>query len=246
MKKHFITLILLLSLITSTLSGCVNSSKYDGYPSLEFDEDGNPIYNGNVYFISLDSNYELLNTVPIAKQPGFLGLGTRLSEGAGLEDFGEIVFIKGYSTTVAGSDIYIKEGFNLPARDDDEIENISFRYGVDGNRIQKHFDESVQLDDMIDFEKSFNFKGEWSHQYCYAEITFKNYREFMLSHMALYEYNNDIYIEYRDVIPENRKIDNVIYGDQFCMYKVREEYQQFFKDAINEYKTTYPENTGSN
>ena len=214
----------------------------DEYPQLVYNEDRDIVFNGEIYErLPRTNSYGFLNKEPMIFRKGSIGIKTTIHS-IGMIDFGEIVCFLIYTNIEC---VYFKKGFVFPDCDNDEIEKVvisdmHYDNNPKNNMIVKQFNESLYLNDMIDCETALVEGNEWINRSCSAYITFKNYKEIMLSDLWIYEYKDEIYLEIRDATPHNRSYN------PYNKYKVRDEYQELFKSAINEYRTAYPENTDSN
>ncbi len=215
--KRFICLFLC---AITCLLGCSCGEYIQGLqcPWAEYTEDGNLIYEGNLYIarsnFSNDGyivNYK--NWYPILKTPWMYGPITMTVS----ENDSDKNIIHGYGL------YYVKDSLNLPKHAFEcEISNIYFETRGLENNIRINLDaleyplsHIVEGEGLSLFNESGRLDGANSLKIsCYLEFT---QYDFLLGYYSVVEYNGELYFE---------QINDA--------YKIKDEYQEIFRNAIEE------------
>lgn len=223
-------LILLLS-IFSTSCGW----EYLGYPVIDLESDSN----GNVFLVYEGSKY--YRTDEIGEDPFvctyFLNYEEREIIGA------NEVFVLGRLPVyvspkdeekmvievrvIGGPGYFIKEGFELPDIENSIIDKIflqSGHYDIDnGDAKRSYIDDyggDLRLHDIVELEQ--NVIDGQLHYYCYLEL--ENFDFLKIGKYSIIENENCLYLRHELGNPYEEDI----------YYRIKDEYQETFRNAINE------------
>ena len=231
MIEKIISLVLLVAIIVFSCSGC---SLYNYYqqtqdlkklPQVERDESGNLILNGNSY-IAPNGRDSIFDVIPEKRQT-IAHIQTEFSANAvygyGIEDFNEYICLEMYSALPNSRNVFWKSDFEFPnymtsicskiylgsyyEHSNSDIEVMSYEEG-NNLSLEDIMTEVYELDPFLEV------KG-------YIHIFFIDYQTIYLRGATLYQCNNELYVCF----------DLTVNGK---MYKVNDEYQEVFKNAIAE------------
>ena len=231
--KNFLCLILLVASVFS-FSSCIFPNVDMSLPKAVFDEDGNILYNGNVYLynkyyseVSL-GGYYLKSPHQILRTTNDNGFAVPIC-GYGIEDYGEYVCIYVPNSYSDGGAYYFKEGFEFP-----DVWNLSI-ISLEFDPIEKNADsfvlenlfgeQSVSLNDFVDKTivlppEVYDFKNPSPDfkPICPIYIYFREHQTIYIRGY-LYCYKSEPYL--------------TIFGN-FC--KIKAEYVEIFENALNNLK----------
>ena len=200
-------------------------------PDIEYDNEGNIVYNGCIYrrseyFWYTSYSFSLGKSKYIAKTKSDLIYPYAPVVAEGEEDFGEYVYLR--FTPWYTELEYIKSDFVFPNHMDIEIDNIYV------SKNGRSYDESILkgensadlcLNDIlteVDASEVANVKLSEIK----ARVIFENYQAFCLDHISLYMASDAIYLSIGYFDLEY----NVVHG----VYIVNDDYQEAFKNAIEQ------------
>jgi hypothetical protein len=242
MLKRIISIILLLLIVLLSTTGCFlyeiyqSSQELKQLPQLEYDENRNVIYN--------DSVYEEIH--PNMLPYGFKGPYHDIARGeywgipysiqaVGIEDFGEYIYIDNLALFWGGSG-YLKSGFEFPDYLNTQVSGIFINseygtfYGVD---VFADVDENPLF--LKDVLVSTDIALTEQQNLAYMNVHFTDYQTIYLSGASLYIWNDEVYVEIQEWIRDKDNDTNTfIYTLQRFLFKVNDEYQELFKNAIAE------------
>lgn len=249
MKKKVITIFVLIAFALSTLTGCMMTvsdwKEWQSLPELEYDENGNVIYNGCTYkeMTRYGLPYEFKGPTKRVAQSGYWGLHT-FAEGWGYEDFGEYIIITDGLYPFAGSSAYLKRGFEFPDYSTLTVNAIGVE-SPDYEYIKHEISDGILFNELCtetDIE-IYNLcregfwveveNGFYEYQAFWLYIFFEEYQNIYLSKLKLFVYENDIYI----YIYES---NNYIYSfegeiqNKETLYRINDEYRDLFMNLMNE------------
>lgn len=117
---------------------------------------------------------------------------------------------------------YFKEGFALPKYNEVALSKILLSQGKSKPTIELSDDVNVTWNDIIDYTTSIKKEKYCSSYWCYGEL--KDYSTCLRTGcFYVIDIDGVVYI----------CVDRPIQEDEAIYYKISEEYQQVFKDAIN-------------
>ena len=250
MKKQVIIIFVLISFVFSTLTGCLMTTsdwkEWKGLPELEYDENGNVMYNGYIYekMTGFGLPYEFTGSPKRVARSEYWGMRT-FAEGWGYDDFGEYIAISDGLWPFAGSSIYLKRGFEFPDYSTLTVNKI----GVESPNYEY---KELKISDSICFNELcieadieiYNLcresfwveakNGIYEYQAFWVSLYFEEYQNIYLTNLSLFVYENDIYF----LISESNNYTYSFEGEiQYnnTLYRINNEYRDLFMDVINEF-----------
>lgn len=249
MKKQVIIIFVLVAFAFLTLTGCLMTTsdwkEWNSLPELEYDENGNVIYNGCIYeeMTGYGLPYEFTGSTKRVAKSGYWGLHT-FAEGWGYEDFGEYIAISDGLWPFAGSSIYLKRGFEFPDYSTLTVNAIGVE-SPDHEYIKHEISDGIPFNELCtetDIE-IYNLcregfwveveNGVYEYQAFWLYIYFEEYQNIYLTHLSLFVHENDIYF----LISESNNYTYSFEGEiqnKETLYRINDEYRDLFMDVINE------------
>ena len=224
-QKGWISILISIVMLLS-FSGCIyfgSSIDFDKLPEVEYVE-GGFIWNGDRYIeteIYNDKGF-ILNSevVPIAKIETFYGNWMSIDAIEGVEDYNIL------SATIYR--YYLKEGVQLPKVYRCTLDGITLEssFWVDGERVRAKvvvdlFDEPFVMQDVL--EEDYIVWGP-KQVSAICRLNLRDYSSFTSEFIDLVEEQGELYIRCQSVISESGQEEH---------YKVKDEYQQSFREALN-------------
>lgn len=249
MKKQVIIIFVLIAFAFSTLTGCLMTTsdwkEWKSLPELEYDENGNVIYNGCIYeqMTGVGSPYAFTGSTKRVARSGYWGLRT-FAEGWGYEDFGECIAISDGLLSFAGSSTYLKRGFEFPDYSTLTVNKI----GVESPNYEY---KELKISDSICFNELcieadieiYNLcrenlwvevkNGIHEYQAFWVNVHFEEYQSIYLQHLSLFVHENDIYILISESNNYTYSFDGEIQYNN-TLYRINNEYRDLFMDVMNE------------
>ena len=242
MLKRIISIILLLLIVLVSTTGCFLYEMYKSnqelkqLPELEYDENRNVIYNGCVYEeINSDTLlYSFKGPFHDIARAEYWGMQHSV-RAVGIEDFGEHIYIDNFDGFWGGSG-YLKSGFEFPDFLSIQVSGIFIEseygaiYGVD---VFADIDEKpLFLKDVLT-STDITLAGEQT--LAYMDVHFTDYQTIYLRSARLYIINDEVYVRIYGYTRDRNNDKNImIYIPQDHIFKVNDEYQELFKNAIKE------------
>ena len=225
MTKRIIVFFLLLGYVLVYFTGCgfiydlyTSQQEIKKLPELEFNEDGDVVYNGCIYkeFWIYGTTFYFKNGDAIAQKEYW---GTRISvDGYGMQDFNEYVYISPGESW--GQRDYLKVGFEFPDYLDVKWDSIHISYVQgysEGITVDNFFDTNeLSLRDISTEVNYENFYDEIEENWC-MDIQLTEYESLYLRNLFLYRRGGKLYLS----------VENGI-------YLINDEYQVYFENAIKE------------
>ena len=242
MKNRTIAILILILLVLSSCVGCEfyevirddiqRQHQISKLPDVEYDDDDNIIYNNCIYrrndnFLSTNYSFDLGKYEYVAKSKGDLIYPYAPVIARGVEDFGEYVYM--CHTPFIMTLEYIQSDFVFPDHlnlkiDDVYIERDSDFYNKSILNGESY--NNLCLNDILIEVDSMEIANETLLKELRVNVNFADYQSFCLRRIFLYMIDDVVYVDIGYFDPEY----NVVHG----VYRVNDEYQELFKNAIAE------------
>lgn len=244
MLKRIISIILLLLIVLVSTTGCFLYEMYKSnqelkkLPELEYDENRNVIYNGSVYeriYRGSLTPYSFKGPYHTIARAEYWGIQHSVLA-FGIEDFGEHIYIDNFSFLAGGSE-FLKSGFEFPDYLNIQVSGIFIdsEYGaIHGVDVFVDVDEKpLFLKDVLT-STDITLAGEQT--LAYMDVYFTDYQTIYLRSARLYIINDEVYVGIYGYTRDkyNNDTNTIIYTPQDQHFKVNDEYQELFKNAIKE------------
>jgi hypothetical protein len=236
MNNRFILLTLLFAIVFSCV-GCIffdiyrEQQEIEKLPYLEYDGEGNIIYNEGIYRlenVEFYSPYGFLSSKfqPIAQEEYWGVPGAVFA--CGKEDFGEHVYISVFHSDPGGRE-YLKSDFVFPNYMTETFSKILIRRNPSSTKtidLSKYLTGNhLTLGDLITPCDMYFQQNTIAH--LYLDVYFTNYQTIYLSCAHVFIYNEQVYVRIADY-------KNYSNGASLNTYRVNDQYQELFKNAIAE------------